>query len=347
MTDRNVASHSPTERLPALAEAVQAAGMISLQLQARANASHAPPGLFPALPASALARVAAEAQSSLQAAAHHDLQSLQPRSQALLTAIESLARSAIALDEGADLALGLRGLAVDLDHCRVEVRALTRAVAQQAEMIRVSEQKIWGALATELDRVEGPDGPLMASCERIEAIGLEIAGTARAAMTGLGISLSHCHEISAALCGLANRAVLLPRAKPEALTLDGPFVDFPELCQPVWALLGEYHALASEAQTVAIALALASRAAAQSNFSDDYAECLHLLEELFTSFAVEYRALAVAVLRKSRHDKAVARLAVDRRLWQAAADAVSEILRRDRAGDEGKRAILPADAQAA
>ncbi|WP_051416290.1 hypothetical protein [Paracoccus sp. J55] len=322
------AVHAPD--LPALTgAALHRLAMTALLLQVRAGLQGGQPGPVCGRGTGAMEGAAAKAEADLRAMSRYCLDHLLPRTRSLLVQAGTLARGLAAPPcEAAQLPALLKAAAGDLDRCRSILRGHTRTAPRGAGMIRFSAQRLWGALAAELHRTEGSDGPMIQACTRIEELAQKLAAAVEALLeAGTEMPLAQRHRLGRALIGAAARAAagnwrgeaLLGAAGPHAGRLSRPaaLLDRLEL---------DYRGLRAGSVPVAAALAIATQASAQSAVAARLEQDLQELDRLLGGLAADYRAMVKLAQRGQGRAAVLRRLDLDAPAWREAARALAEPL---------------------
>lgn len=293
-------------------------GAAALHMQARATLHDGQPDLAFADASIPIARAAAKAQTDLRAMSRFCLQNLLSRSQGLMVQIAAVAQAAQDLTPA---------VAAELDRCSVILRGHSRAAPRGADMLRWSEQRLWGALAAELHRLEGTDGPVMRACAQIEVIAFDLATASaslldcRQADRAQTLPLAQRRELATALIlaatGIARSGADPQRARTLAQAISGPL---PAAGDLLHALQREFGVLHGASQQIAAAIFVASQVSAQSMATTRLEHDMQELDRLLTELATSYRA---AKGHRDGGDGLRARLARDAPAWRDAARAMA------------------------
>lgn len=310
---------------PPFAAALDRIGITALDLRACVLLSDGWDGRGMADPPGPVARAVGETRSNLQAMSRYCLQQLLPRlhgvTQQAAPVAAMIARAARrpASNPAADLV----AIASGLERCGLTLREQARSLLRVTALIRMSEQRLWGALASELQRIEGTDGPIMRACARIETLALDLANAADAASDGAG-SLPRRHTASAALiraAWLAGRD-----ADPAAATAALPGRHGPRIRTLIADLAAGHHALRDLSPVAAQALRVATRASAHTLLTSRLEDIFRDLDRLIATESAICRKLARNSGPAAGRAQLVARLAGDARHWPATLQALEKAL---------------------
>jgi len=329
MSKRQSPARRSTDQLAMLRETLCGIGAQALHLQARAALQERPaPG--PRGEDGAIARAADEARTDLRSMSRYCRQYLTPRARMLMAQAESLAESVCGTGKGdaPDLPARLGAVAGGLNRWRAINRGQGRAAPRGAGMLRLSEQRLWGALAVELHRIEGADGPIARACSRIEGTELDLAGAIGDLLeTGTEAPLPLRYDLGLALVGIAADAAAGQVRVTDIPARLGPLGrQTPAIVALAGELVAEYAALGTTAPQVAAALSIATQAGAQSAVTARLEQGMQELDQRLAELAADYQALAKLALCGSGKDVVRQRLRADAPLWQAMAEAVAQPL---------------------
>ncbi|MDS9469914.1 hypothetical protein RGQ15_20405 [Paracoccus sp. MBLB3053] len=315
------------ELLIRIGKSLTRVGMTALHLQARAKLHEQSDGPALAEAEKPIARSAIDTQTMLMASSRYCQQHLLPRTQNLMLQVESLAEQMASLNraEAADLPVGLGAIAVLLDRCCTTLRGHARTAPRGAGMMRMCEQRLWGALAAELHRMEGTDGPIMQACTRIEVIGFDLAS----AILDLpedesAMDVAAMRDLIAAhicIAAGAGNGRYLPEELPELLSsLPSCQSEIAELTE---ALNREHRHLQTASSDVALALSIATQASAQSMAITRLEDALWGLDHQLNEVAAQYRAMARQAKRSAARVAIRKRIGTDAAFWRRTAEALS------------------------
>lgn len=295
-----------------IGEILTQVGALSLHLQTRARLHDHLAGPSRAAAAGEIARAASETERSLAAMSRYCLQTLAPKTQNLAALLQSVAAAVVALaaQRGADLRGGLMLVGAKLDRCCAGLRSRTGVWPQGAGVIRLGEQRLWGAITAELHRTEGPDGPVMRGCGEVERLYHDIVQAVGAILERPGPpSLDRrcdlAMQVMAAAVGPGEGPASLPGHSPAALV---------ELLQ---ALHREWRRLADAPADPGQALALALQAGAQAGLAERLRDRLGALQQAMAALAADYGARSKVIDRPAERAAIRARLEADAASWQA------------------------------
>jgi|GEM_PF-1675109 len=327
MTSISVAISRANDPLSVIGEVLIQVGAISLHLQARAQMHDRQGDLALADPGSAIARATFDARANLAAMSRYCLQYLVPRTQSLLGQIETVAKATTSLAENpSELRAGMSFVAAQMDRCGSILRGHARTWPRGAGIMRLSEQRLWGALAAELHRVEGSDGPVMRSCGEIERLAFDLGNAITVLLEerqdlplrqrrDLGIALIRATDIAGA-GGTPDLSELARFATGE----------LPALASLIGRLREESCALARTTPEIASALAIATEASANTQVATRLEGALRDLDKSLGEFAGDYRKQARLADRPGHRSGLVTRLKSDARIWNATVSDLSMAL---------------------
>ncbi|MDF3854545.1 hypothetical protein ACDP63_11945 [Paracoccus sp. P2] len=327
MSNRHSAPCIAKEPLAAAAGLLRQLTMAALHVQVRARFQGDPPQIV-ANRAGIMAHAAVDGQASLRAMSHYCLEQLLPRVQSMMIQVEEAAERAAALAEtsAADLVPQLNGIAANLEQARGSLRGRARSPHNSAGMIRLSEQRLWGALAVELQRLEGADGPMICACARIEPAAFELAAAIEAFLErGDGIALAQRHDLAQILVRLENQAAATLLSRDEIARQLGPMAGrLPQLVGLLAGLSQEYRPLREAAPQIAMALSIATQTATQSRVTQRLEQAMQDLCRLLGGLVTDYRALARSAQRPRGIAAARQLIAAEAPLWHAAAKVLAD-----------------------
>jgi len=349
MTSISVAISRANDPLSVIGEVLVQVGAISLHLQARAQMHDRQGDLALADPGSAIARATFDARANLAAMSRYCLQYLVPRTQSLMMQVESVAKATSALAENpSELRSGMSFVASQMDRCCSILRGHARTWPRGAGIMRLSEQRLWGALAAELHRVEGSDGPVMRSCGEIERIAFDLGNA-------IAVLLEERHDLpmeqrrDLGIALIEATRVAGTGTMPDLSALARfPAGELPALAQLIERLRDESDALARTTPQVAAALAIATEASAHTQVATRLEGALRDLDKSLGEFAGDYRKQARLADRPGHRGGLVSRLKSDARIWNATAVDLSISLSlsqevADFCGSEGLAALRETD----
>jgi len=307
--------------LTKIGEVLVQVGMITLHLQARVRLHDQLAGPPLAETASPIARSANETRANLAAMSRYCLQNLVPRTQGLVAQLESIssAVTVLATTNGSDLRGGMNSVAAQIDRCCHALRGYARSWPRSAGMMRLSEQRLWGALAAELHRIEGTDGPIMRSCGEVERMAFDI-GQAIDDHLGMpgDIPLQQRCDTSIGLICAASQV------QTSAQVADGVGQAIPGMAMRLELLQREQERLADVPGQITRALSLATQASAQSALASRLRDALCDLENRLALLALDYRAQARLADRPAQRREILAQLDSDSAIWRIAMTEVAK-----------------------
>ncbi|MTH76858.1 hypothetical protein [Paracoccus aestuariivivens] len=256
------------------------------------------------------------------------LQQLVPRIHSLMIQSETVADAVHALADGkpADLSAGMNAIAAELDRCGIILRGHARSSLRVTGMIRMSEQRLWGALASELDRTEGTDGPIMRACARIETLAFDLAMAVDELMEGDDdLSLATRNKICDILIRVSSDAGIGTITNNERSHLIDVLCDrLGDIRVIMESLTDERRVLRDMSVEVERALSIATDASAQSVVTGRLEDLFRELDGQFSKMASDYRKLARKTARPAGRQAALDRVTTDARHWHQAMQAVHE-----------------------
>nr|WP_010395504.1 hypothetical protein [Paracoccus sp. TRP] len=319
-----------TDQLAASAEVLRRVGLTALHVQARASLQERQISQIATRDTSAIARATTETETGLRAMSRYGLEHLLPRTQALLTQIEGLSSVMAGYDVngGSPIAEHLQAAAGELDRCRVILRGHARRAPRGASMIRFGEQRLWGALAVELQRIEGSEGPMMHACGRIEKLASELAFAIEELLKeGEPMPLARRFAFGTTLIESSGRMVM---CELELQKVIEPYrLDARQFARPMallTQLAGQYRDLCKGSQQVAAALCIATQANAQFMVTGLLEKDLQALDRLLCTLATDYRGLMRLAPRAMGRELVARRLEIEVPLWRKIAAAIAEPL---------------------
>ncbi len=277
-----------------LHEALRQLAMAALHLQLRAGFQVERP---PIRRAGATHEAAIDGQANLRAMSHFCVKHLMPPVHCLMGQVDAAARTAIALAEAgpdSDLAPGFKSLATGLEHARGASRGRDRTPRHNAGMIRLSEQRLWAALAVELQRLEGADGPMTRACAGAEAAAFALAEAVENFITqGEGLALAQRRDLAQLLLRLETQAARDTLSPEQVERQLGPLAArLPELADLVVQLSQEYRPLRETRPQIAKVLSIATRTAIQSGATERLEQVMQDLDRLLSALVLDYRGRA-------------------------------------------------------
>lgn len=326
MTIFKVGVSSANDPLVLTGEALFKVSMISLHLQARARLHD--PFMDPALADdnSAISRSAVDTKTHLRAMSSYCLQYLIPRTQSVLMQVDTLADAAARLQAPDDLTAALTAMAAELDRCCAILRGNARSAPRGAGVIRLGEQRLWGALAAELHRIEGTDGPIMQGCARIETIAFQLSSGIEDILESTDhLALGMRRALCMALVEVKSRAGSHAIPDAELSRLIGLLpMQHPDIAALIRDLVGEYQGLRGRAPQIIAALAVAIQASAQSTVTKRLEGALHDLDRKLVHLAQGYRSMAKQARRPANQPEIAHRLSFDAGIWRDTASRLVE-----------------------
>jgi len=296
--------------------------MAALHVQVRARFQGDLPQIL-AGGAGVMAHAAVDGQASLRATSRYCLEQLLPRVQSVMTHVEDAAGLVATLAEAprADPAPLLNSIAANLDHARGSLRGRSRSPHNRAGVIRLSEQRLWGALAVELQRLEGADGPMIRACARIEPAAFALDAAIEAFLErGDGMAVAQRHDLTQVLVRLESQAAATLLSRDEIARQLGPTAGrLQHLVGLLAGLSEEYRPLREAAPQIAMTLSIATQTASQSRVTQRLEQAMQDLERLLSGLVADYRGLARSAQRPQGKAAARQLIAAEAPLWQAAA----------------------------
>lgn len=317
-----------TGQLSPVGEALNRVGITSLLMQARARLCEQQPAWAATASHSAIGRAAMDTQTNLVAMSRYCLQQLLPRIHSLALQAETVANSVQALsqDEPDDIAARLGDIAAELDNCGIILRGHARSSLRVTGMIRMSEQRLWGALAAEMHRVEGTDGPMMRACAEVETLAFDLGQALDDLMEGRDeFSLS----MRAQICDILIRVTSEDGPSRISDSERARLIEL--LCERlgdirslIENLTDQRRALQARSAEVGRAISIATEASAQSVLTGRLEDYFRDLDELFSEMSSQYRKLARKSGRPAGRLAAISRVKSDARDWRLAIAALRE-----------------------
>ncbi len=319
----------PKDEIRMLAQTLHRLGSTTLHLQAASCAVQQPTRPLRFEKNSASGRAITEARNSMLAVTRHYLEQQLPQLRGLMAEIKAVAETAA---EGqtktpAELAHWLRETATEFDDCRASILAISRATPRALAMIRVSEQRLWGNLAAEMDRIERHEGPLAACTARIEALSFDLVAAVQHLPDMMpDLSLAERIDVSYAICSAVIQLMdssEAARRLPQVLSPE--IAAHPELGQRVNELVAEYTYLAARSPLAAQALSLGTQASCHLLLTRWLDEILEELDGAMTKLVRGYRAEAND-LKPSSAAMTRTDFSHDGHLWSEMVEALAEPL---------------------
>lgn len=304
-------------------------GVTTLHLQGRAQMHEMQAKITHVEPKGVIARPVIDTQNNLVAMSRFCLQNLVPRTRDIMVQVECVAEAICRItgSEDTDLATGLEAIADELDRCGIILRGHARSSLRIAGMIRLSEQRLWGALTADLHRLEGTDGPIMQGCARIETLSMDLASTIDDMLdvpdgTPLAPRHSKCLGMICA-SARAGSSTMGPQIRPNTDGLDATTAS---CIQITHELAQEHAAMRRVMPDLSLALTIATAAGAQSLIANRLEDLFRILDRQINALARKYRRLAKNAALPRGRDKAMQQLQTDADNWRAAADGLAEPL---------------------
>ncbi|UFS67494.1 hypothetical protein LO749_15445 [Paracoccus denitrificans] len=323
MSIRHSAPSFAKEPLPAIRGVLHQLTMAALHVQLRARFQADRPQVL-ARRAGIMAHAAVDGQASLRAMSHYCLEQLMPRVRSLMMQVDAAARLAALPAEvapGAGLAAQLSDIAANLERARETSRGRARTPHKSAGMIRLSEQRLWAALATELQRLEETDGPMSRASARIEAAAFELAAAIEAFLErDEGMALAQRHDLAQILIRLESQAATTPLSPDEIAGQLGPAAALlPDLVDLCVDLSRAYQPLREARPQIAMVLSIATQTATQSGATRRLEQAMQDLDHLLGGLVSDYRALARSAKRPQGKAAMRRLIAAEASLWHEAA----------------------------
>lgn len=301
---------------------------LTLHLQIRAKLHERQSGRVKADKVNNITRSVVDTQTSLFAMSSYSLQYIIPRMQSLVmqTAAVGATFARIADAKPAEMPMKLTRLAAELDRCCMILRGGARSSPRGAGVMRMNEQRLWGALAAELHVIEGSDGSIMRACSNVELLAFEVSTAIQHLFEeNTDMPMTVRRDLGIALICLKVRAgsdVLSDAELAKLLQLFNR--DLPQIVPLIQNLVAGYRTLCAASRQISMALSIALQASAQSAATARLEAAMQDLDRHLGEAANEYRAMAQMVKCPMDQHAITERTARAEAHWQLAAAALAE-----------------------